>query len=593
MSLDVLLSTTRTVSEVLDTVLTHTHPYQWYAFDVAVACTAIWTLLRWIRASRQQLCTTRLRGPPNESFLYGVGKRIFDAEDSGAVYEAWAQEYGLVYTIPSTLGNSRIVLCDPKAIAHFYAKDTWTYVQNPLAKKITANLFGKGLLSAYGENHRRYIHNVTRSLETLTDFARQRKSLTPAFSIAAIRQLTSIFYDSAYKAKTAWDILIESSGGGSSLIEVQNWCVPLDVIGLAGFSHNFGALEGKHAQVTEVFDSFGASPRSSAVNSGLFLLAQAFPFLTQIPTSRNRLLQKLNVAMEEISNVLLIRTEKELEMGVVGGKEEKSIIGLLSAWSIPNFPLHASLICSTRTIVKGAKADSEFHLTKDEVIAQVSNLNASSRLVWALLELSRNPDVQTKLRSELIEHGADPTYDQLTNGLPYLDAVVHEILRVHPPATEQTRVANKDDVIPLSEPIRTKCGKLVDSLTIAKGTSVAVSIECMNRSAAIWGKDAKIFRPSRWLEDAHGQDGIPAKAKEIQGHRHLLTFVDGPRTCLGKNFALTEFKTVLTVLIKNFIFELRDGIDTKIEIGRGVLPRPKIAGEVGCKVPLCVRPCVA
>ncbi|KAH0826177.1 hypothetical protein J3R83DRAFT_5601 [Lanmaoa asiatica] len=87
--------------------------------------------------------------------------------------------------------------------------------------------------------------------------------------------------------------------------------------------------------------------------------------------------------------------------------------------------------------------------------------------------------------------------------------------------------------------------------------------------------------------------GIPAKAKEIQGHRHLLTFVDGPRTCLGKNFALTEFKTVLTVLIKNFIFELRDGIDTKIEIGRGVLPRPKIVGEVGCKVPLHVRPYVA
>ncbi|KAH0826176.1 cytochrome P450 [Lanmaoa asiatica] len=444
MSLDV--STTRTVSEVLDTVLTHTRPYQWYAFDAAVACTAIWTLLRWIRASRQQLCTTQLRGPPNESFLYGVGKRILDAKDSGAVYEAWAQEYGPVYTIPSALGNTRIVLCDPKAVAHFYAKNTWTYVENPLAKKITANL----------RNHRRYIHNATHSLETLTYFTRQRKSLTPAFSIAAIRQLTSIFYDSAYKQP--WDVLIESSGGGSSLIEVQNWMnhISLDAIGLGGFSHNFGALEGKHAQVTEVFDSFGASPRSSAVNNGLFLLAQAFPFLTQIPTSRRRLMQNLNVAMEEISNVLLIRTEKELEMGVVWGKEE-------NAWSIPNFPLHASLICSTRTIVKGAKADSEFHLTKDEVIAQMNVLliagyeTTSVTLTWALLELSRNPDVQTKLRSELIEHGADPTYDQLTNGLPYLDAVVHEILRIHPPIAEQTRVANEDDVIPLSEPIRTKC----------------------------------------------------------------------------------------------------------------------------------------
>lgn len=190
--------------------------------------------------------------------------------------------------------------------------------------------------------------------------------------------------------------------------------------------------------------------------------------------------------------------------------------------------------------------------------------------------------MQTKLRNELTYHGIDPTYDQLTNGLPYLDAVVHEILRIHPPIVEFTRVvcprllspppllpdnhlssislsdvfaaplmtddhttlpqAIEDDVIPISEPVRTKSGELVDSLTIAKGTLVAISMESMNRSAAVWGDDAKVFRPSRWLEDANGQNGIPAKAKEIQGHRHLLTFVDGPRTCLGKNFALAELK---------------------------------------------------
>lgn len=31
-------------------------------------------------------------------------------------------------------------------------------------------------------------------------------------------------------------------------------------------------------------------------------------------------------------------------------------------------------------------------------------------------------------------------------------------------------------------------------------------------------------------------------AKDLQGHRHLLTFVDGPRMCLGRMFALAEFK---------------------------------------------------
>ena len=102
--------------------------------------------------------------------------------------------------------------------------------------------------------------------------------------------------------------------------------------------------------------------------------------------------------------------------------------------------------------------------------------------------------------------------------------------------------AIEDDVIPLSEPVRTKSGKLVDSLTIAKDTLITVPMESLNRSAAMWGEDAKMFRPTRWLEDAQGQDGIPAKAKEIQGHRHLLTFIDGSRACLGKNFAVAEFK---------------------------------------------------
>jgi len=88
----------------------------------------------------------------------------------------------------------------------------------------------------------------------------------------------------------------------------------------------------------------------------------------------------------------------------------------------------------------------------------------------------------------------------------------------------------------------------------------------MNRSAPIWGEDAKVFRPSRWLENAHGENGIPAKAKEIQGHRHLLTFADGPRTCLGKNFALTEFKVrrrglCWPLILTTFFFLLTGGVD--------------------------------
>ena len=97
-------------------------------------------------------------------------------------------------------------------------------------------------------------------------------------------------------------------------------------------------------------------------------------------------------------------------------------------------------------------------------------------------------------------------------------------------------------MVPLSEPVRTRSGELVDSVTIAKGTRICISITYMNRSTAIWGPDAREFRPERWLE----QDGLPKKAQEIQGHHHLLTFSDGPRACLGKGFALAEIKVSLT-----------------------------------------------
>ena len=60
----------------------------------------------------------------------------------------------------------------------------------------------------------------------------------------------------------------------------------------------------------------------------------------------------------------------------------------------------------------------------------------------------------------------------------------------------------------------------------------------MNTSTALWGADAREFRPERWLD----ADGIPRGAQAIQGHRHLLTFVDGQRMCLGRGFALAEFK---------------------------------------------------
>ncbi|KIK27618.1 hypothetical protein PISMIDRAFT_92400, partial [Pisolithus microcarpus 441] len=282
--------------------------------DVAAAIVAIWALRGAFGTARRSFKTTKLRGPPRTDLVYGAAKQILESLDAGAIYEAWAKEYGVVYEVPTTLGGKKIMLTDPKALTHFYARETWTYVHTESARFFLQHIFGRGILWSQGEDHRR-----------------QRKSLNPAFSQAAIRNLTPIFYSSAHKAKSAWEAMIDANGGNSTVIEVQNWMnhISLDSIGLAGFSHDFGSLDGKPASITKIFDTFGSSPSRSAVNAAVLLLAQVFPLLEYVPTPRTKLLREMQEIMEDISKELLARTKKEKEEGVLDGKEDKSIIGVL------------------------------------------------------------------------------------------------------------------------------------------------------------------------------------------------------------------------------------------------------------------------
>lgn len=523
--------------------------------DAVIYLLCLWLFLKVVRvwfSKWRGVRTTSLRGPASESILFGLSRVIRESEDASLLSEQWAREYGCAYRVPTALGSSRILLMDPKAVAHFYSKETFGYVQTPLARVFIENLFGRGVLWAEGESHRR-----------------QRKALSPAFSNAAIRRLTSVFYDSSYKMKANWDSILDSSTGDGAVIDVQKWMnhVSLDSIGIAGFGHDFGSLDGKHPAVVEVFESM--KPGTSALSHFVFLLGPVIPFLLRLPIGDNRIWAKLHATMGEIADELLERTRKE-KQGLLGEKaEEKSVIGLL---------------------IKAESSDTQLQMTQEEIMAQMNVLllagyeTTSISLTWALIELSRNFEKQQMLREELSQiSGTDPTWEQLASGLPYLDSVVHEVLRLHPPVTDTSRVAAEDDIIPLSTPVVTSTGDTVSSIVIKKGTIVAAPIRAINRSEAFWGPKAKDFEPERWLDDAD----IPAK--QIQGHRHILTFSDGARICLGRHFALAEFKAALSVLIRNYTFELLDGPDTRIENHHSILPRPKVAGQDGAKVPLRVR----
>lgn len=83
--------------------------------------------------------TTKLLGPLASSWLFGVLREL-DREESGILYERWAERFGPAYQIPGAFGCPRVVLFDPRAISHFFSKDTYGYVHQANRKKLIEQL---------------------------------------------------------------------------------------------------------------------------------------------------------------------------------------------------------------------------------------------------------------------------------------------------------------------------------------------------------------------------------------------------------------------------------------------------------------------
>ena len=92
-------------------------------------------------------------------------------------------------------------------------------------------------------------------------------------------------------------------------------------------------------------------------------------------------------------------------------------------------------------------------------------------------------------------------------------------------------------MIPLSRPIKDAEGKTLDKVGISVGTSILIPLSYLNRSPSIWGEDGNRFVPARWLR------ALPESVKGYSGpYHHLLSFLDGPRACPGRHFAILELK---------------------------------------------------
>ncbi|KAH7117039.1 cytochrome P450 alkane hydroxylase [Dendryphion nanum] len=172
----------------------------------------------------------------------------------------------------------------------------------------------------------------------------------------------------------------------------------------------------------------------------------------------------------------------------------------------------------------------------------------ASLLSNILFELPRHPEILSRLRQEIAEHiGTDqPTYEKLKE-MKYLRAVMNESQRMYPIVPTNSRQALQDTILPRGG------GEDGESpVLITKGSYVAYHSWSLHRRTDIYGPDADVFNPSRWLVNEHPS----APLRPGWGY---IPFSGGPRVCIGQNFALTETGYVIVRLLQEFgTIESRD-----------------------------------
>lgn len=164
---------------------------------------------------------------------------------------------------------------------------------------------------------------------------------------------------------------------------------------------------------------------------------------------------------------------------------------------------------------------------------------SSTTIEWAMAELLHNPKAMAKARSELAEtigKGKQVEESDIVN-LPYLQAVVKETLRLHPP-------------VPLLIPHMALSTAEVCGFTIPQNTQVIVNTWAIGRDGDIWA-DPTSFLPERFLDSK-----IDFKGQDFE----LIPFGAGRRICPGLPLAFRMVHLMLASLLHFFDWKLPDGV---------------------------------
>ncbi|PON79746.1 Cytochrome P450, E-class, group I [Parasponia andersonii] len=159
----------------------------------------------------------------------------------------------------------------------------------------------------------------------------------------------------------------------------------------------------------------------------------------------------------------------------------------------------------------------------------------NSLLAWTVFLLSIHTDWQEEARKEVLNlfGNQNPNSDGIAK-LKTLSHIINESLRLYPPILGIIR--------------KTERKVRLGNLNLPANINLWTSSVALHHDPEIWGEDANLFKPERFSE------GVVKATRDNSGA--FMPFGAGPRNCVGFNFAITEAKIALSMILQRYTFTL-------------------------------------
>ncbi|KAF8525239.1 cytochrome P450 [Hysterangium stoloniferum] len=513
-------------------LLSSYHPFVRALFDVCAGWLIVYVTRGLWNQFRVASLLKHVPGPKTPSWLWGSEWDVHKAPP-GVRYLEWKRQYGDVVKFKGALGRNLLAISDPRAVKYILEEHVFDFPKPQGVREWFRLLVGDGILVVEGKDAHSH----------------QRKMFTPALNQNAIRPLLPTFYNIASLIADAIASKIDNSQNDIIEEDMQRWTnrFSLDTIGLAGFSYEFNSVSNTENKLSSSLESLtnSADNFASFVIKALFF---TFPGILKLPSQKARY---INSTRKELGKAA---TDMWNQAKAAGNIEDRTLMSLMM------------------------KADGADAMTQEEIATQLRTLvqagyeTVGCELAWIFYEIAKDHNVQKRLRDEVTATPSEPTYDDLLERTPFLDAVIKECLRLHAPVIELTHVAAHDSVVPLAKPLR-DAGEV--TMVIPRGTIIQIPVDVMQRDPEVWGSDSNQFRPERWL-----------LADNEKHHREVWAFSTGPRKCPGRQFAMIEMKALIAILLRQFEFQLN--AEKPIEPFWSFVVRTRVQGNKKSELPLLI-----